>query len=121
MRMTLAEFLAAEARLQGKRGHKVVEDDAPENEAKLHEQIIKELDRRVWGYVHSRMDKRTTTQRGICDFIIFADGGRTFLIECKLPGKKFSQDQLIFETLARHCGHTVHRCESFEEFIKIVS
>lgn len=121
MRMTLAEFLAAEARIQGKRGFVVAPPNAPESEAKLHRQIIEELDRRVWGYVHSRMDKRTTNKRGVCDFIILADGGRTFLIECKLPGKKFSQDQLIFETLSRHNGHTVHRVETFDEFLRIVA
>lgn len=124
MSITLAEFLELEARVRaGKRADfiKFAEAKSPESEAKLHEQILAECDRRVWGYVHSRMDRKTTNARGVCDFIILADGGRTFLIECKLPGKKFSQSQLIFETLSRHNGHTVHRVETIEEFLRLVA
>lgn len=124
MRMTLAEFLAVEARLNSRSGGHSTEAlnvQAPESESKLHDQICAECESRLWGYVHSRMDKRTTNARGVCDFIVLADGGRVFLVECKMPKKKFSGEQLIFEAVAKRNGHVVHRVETIEEFLKLVA
>lgn len=94
--------------------------DAPESESKLHSQIIEECGKRLWGYIHSRLDRRTTTNLGVVDFVILADGGRTFYIEAKMPGKKFSEEQNKFKAVAERNGHAVHRVENMDQFYDVV-
>lgn len=91
-------------------------EDSPASESKLHEQIIEECDKRLWGYIHNRMDRKATTKKGIPDFVIVADQSRTFYIECKMPGKKFSDEQNKFKAVAERNGHTVHRVENMAQF-----
>lgn len=121
MRFTEAEYQAYVAKQSKEYQEKCrAHCEKVERESTLHNQILAECDRRLWGYIHSRMDRRTTTRKGVCDFVILADGGRTFLIEAKMPGKKFSPEQLKFEAVARRNGHCVHRVETFDEFLKII-
>ena len=123
MRLTLAEFLEMEARVNAgrKRPEKRGESTATESESTLHEQILAACDARLWGYVHSRMDRKTTTRKGVCDFVILADGGRVFFVECKKPKGKFTPEQFQFSAVAARNGHQVHRIETIAEFIKLVS
>lgn len=44
-----------------------------EDESKLHRQIIDECNRRGWLFIRSRMDRKTTTDKGVPDFIVLAD------------------------------------------------
>lgn len=86
------------------------------DESKLHEQIIAECRRRGWYYVHSRMDRRTTTALGVVDFIIAADGGRTFWIEAKARNKKPTREQAGAIHWLANLGHksiVVHNLDGF--------
>lgn len=89
-------------------------------EGELHNKILQECANRLWFPVHSRMDRKTTTKKGICDFIIFADKGRKFYFECKSATGKLSESQQIFIAWMKRLGHVVHVITSFQEFIRIV-
>lgn len=125
MRFSRAEYLQLLARSQRRHPpgfHQTAEPgDSPPLESKLHEQIIEECHRRLWGYIHSRMDRKTTQNKGVCDFVILAEGGHTYYVECKRKGGKLSEDQLIFRAVAARNGHPVHVIETFEEFKQIAS
>lgn len=85
-------------------------------ESKLHEQIIAECRRRGWYYVHSRMDRRTTTALGVPDFIVAADGGRTFWIEAKARNRKLTREQagaISWLTMLGHKSIVVHNLDGF--------
>jgi hypothetical protein len=118
-RMTQAEYNAYLAR-----GFKtqVSKDDpfpsAPE--WKLHEQIDAECRRRGWFAVHSRMDKPTTTSCGLVDWIVCADGGRVFFVECKTRSGKLSTAQLgVFAHLEK-LGHKPVVVRSLEQFLEAI-
>ena len=90
-------------------------------ESDLHDDIVSELIRRRWYFVRSRMDRPTTQQKGVPDFICAAPDGRTFWIECKAKGNKLSKAQ----TISRHCllalGHKWAVVYSFQEFITAIN
>lgn len=86
-------------------------------EKDLHEQIIQECKTRGWFYVHSRMDKPTTTACGVTDFIIATRHGRTLWIEVKRPGSKLTpsqRDVIHWLTCSRQPVFVVY---SFQEFL----
>lgn len=95
--------------------------DGEKSEGDLHDKILRDCKNRLWFPVHSRMDRKTTTKNGTCDFIIFADGSRMFCIECKSATGKLSDDQQIFIAWMKRLGHTVHVISSFKEYLEIVS
>lgn len=120
MRLTLSQFLEHEARLEDaklrKLGKRKPASAGVEIESKLHEQIIAECRRRGWYYVHSRMDRRTTTALGVVDFIVAADGGRTFWIEAKARNKKPTREQagaISWLTMLGHKAIIVHNLDGF--------
>lgn len=92
--------------------------DAVEVESKLHDQIIAELKHRGWYFQRSRMDKRTTTALGAPDFLIFADGGRTFAIECKTAKGKLTREQEGTLHWLQNLGHKACVVRSLDEFLK---
>lgn len=94
------------------------EDEEP-RERDLHEKIIAECKRRGWRTVHSRMNAAATIEVGTCDFIIFADGGRVFLCECKSATGKLSTDQVIFISWMARLGHNVPVITSFQQFLEL--
>lgn len=61
-------------------------------EKQEHEYLINWLNQREWFYVHSRMDKPTSNQKGIPDFVIGLLGWM-ICIEFKLAGRKLTQAQ----------------------------
>jgi hypothetical protein len=93
--------------------------DAEKLEGDLHDKILAECDRRLWYPIHSRMDRPTTNGKGVCDFIIAADKGQTFYIECKSATGKLSGDQQIFITWMKRLGHPVHVVTSFQQFLEL--
>lgn len=119
MKMTLSQVLAHEARLGIKKTQAMVHSDG--SEAALHDQIATEIKRRGWYYVRSRMDRRTTTQRGVPDFIIAADEGRVFWIEAKTPKGKLRPEQIGAIKWLEICGHKAHVVRSIEDFLKVIS
>lgn len=88
-------------------------------ESELHEQIIQECRRRLWPFVHSRMDKKTRTKKGVPDFVICADRGRTIWIEAKGPETKISPEQRIFIAMAKKLGTIVHVCRSMDQVMEL--
>jgi hypothetical protein len=94
-------------------------DPGPEDV--LHGKIAGECKRRGWRTVHSRMDMPSTVGEGTCDFIIYADKGRMFHIECKASNGKLSMEQRIFIAWVAKLGHSVHVVDSFQQFLEIIS
>lgn len=97
-----------------------VTDEAVEDEGELHADIKRHCDRMGWRYVNSRMDKRSRVGEGVTDFIIAADKGRTFWIECKSRTGKLSLDQLAFITWLEKLGHEVAVVDSMAGFLEAV-
>lgn len=89
-------------------------------ESDLHDDILTYCRERGWVAVHSRMDKPSTTAKGVADFIIFADRGRTFAIECKSRSGKRTVDQIGFMMQLNKLGHACYLVKSMDEFRKIV-
>lgn len=121
MNMTHAEYLAHEARIRNFAMAKLQPSEGVEREADLHDQIEKECRHRGWPFVHSRMDRRTTTAVGTVDFVIAADGGRTFWIEAKGAKTKVTREQAATIHWLATLGHTAAVVRSLDEFLKVIS
>lgn len=94
-------------------------------EGDLHDDIEKELKRRRWYYVHSRMDKPTTTELGVTDFIIAVPAGdgekpRTLWLEAKRHGAKLTKEQNITRHILLSAGHWHEVVYSKKQFLKIL-
>jgi hypothetical protein len=94
--------------------------DPVEREDGLHESILCERRARLWPVVHSRMDARITTALGVPDFVIFADGGRTFIVEGKSRTGKPNLAQLGWQMLLERNGHRYHVVRNFTDFLDLV-
>lgn len=88
-------------------------------ESALHDEIIAYCKVRLWPYVHSRMDKKSTTGKGTPDFVIITNRN-TVWVECKGPNTKISPEQRIFIAMAKKLGTTVHVVRSVSEFLEAV-
>jgi hypothetical protein len=93
---------------------------AVSNERELHSQIFDECRRRGWIAFHGSMAERTHRTEGEPDFIILANRGRTFFIECKTRLGKLSPAQTALGHQARHLGHAIAIVRSFADFLAIV-
>lgn len=91
-----------------------------EREADLHADIIAECRRRGWQYLHGSMAAETSRTLGEPDFILMADGGRVFFIECKSRNGKLSPAQRDFKAHAERNRHEIHIVRSMRELIEIV-
>ena len=91
-----------------------------DRESKLHDAILGECAVRGWAVVHSRMDRRTSQAPGVPDFIIAADGGKTWWVEAKRKGGKLSPAQRDFGFLLGHNGHELHVVYSIEDFMEVI-
>lgn len=89
-------------------------------ESKLHEDIIAHCKDNGWKHIHSRMDRRSTVGNGVCDFIIAADGGRVFWIECKSRSGKLTMEQNVFIVWLAKLGHKVSVVTSMGEFMEAI-
>jgi hypothetical protein len=117
--ITNFEFLQMAARTAPKVRQGLPPDDAVDRERDLHEQIETDCIRRGWAYVHSRMDKPSRVGVGVCDWVVFASGGRTLCVECKSRTGKLRPSQLIFKVQCEMHGHTVHVIQGFSEWLAI--
>lgn len=119
MRMTLAEFMEAEARIKARSTPKTVHDnDEPKLEKDLHEQILRYCQNQMWLAVTSRMDVATTTARGVPDFLLLLPGGRLLCIECKTKTSKCTVEQLGWKLWAEKLGHRWILIRSMAEFLE---
>lgn len=94
---------------------------AVSDEALLHNQIISECKRRGWIAFHGSMAHSTFRTEGEPDFVILADGGKVFLIECKTAKGKLSPAQLGIKAWAKRLGSEIHVCRSFADFLDVVN
>lgn len=90
-------------------------------ESDLHKAIVAELKHRRWYFVHSRMDRPTTTQLGVVDFIVALPNGKTLWCEAKRKGGKLTQEQTITRHILVASGHWHEVVYSIEEFIEIIN
>lgn len=124
MRFTEAqyqEYLAKHANAYQGRAKANIEKHE-HKESHLHDQIIAYCNAQWprWKYIRARMDKRSTIGVGVHDITIFADDGKVFLIECKRPKQKLTQEQCVWVRELAKLGHTVHTVHDFDEFLKVV-
>jgi hypothetical protein len=88
-------------------------------ESKLHDHILEYVHSRGWLAVHSRMDRRTTTAKGVSDFIIITPK-TVYFIECKRKGGKLTKEQQAFLTAIRVLGWpeaVVYSTAEFDAFM----
>jgi hypothetical protein len=93
-------------------------------EGDLHDKIEEELKRRRWYYVHSRMDKPTTTEVGVTDFIIAIPENdkrrpRTLWLEAKRHGAKLTKEQNIVRHILVAAGHWHEVVYSMKQFLAL--
>jgi VRR-NUC domain len=91
-----------------------------EREKLLHEQILAFCDGKGWLTLHCRTDRATTVRVGSPDFLVLADGGRIFAVECKRPGLKLRPEQAAWLAQARKLGHRAGVVTSMEQFLELV-
>ena len=83
-----------------------------------HKRFISFLERNDYAYAHNRMDRKSTTKRGVPDFIVGLAVG--LAIEFKVGYNKLSDEQE--EWARRHVlkGGKYHIASSYQEGIAIV-
>ena len=62
----------------------------------------------------------TTTATGAPDFVIFADAGRVFAVECKTRTGKQTPEQIGFQMMIERNGHRYQLVRSMAEFLNLV-
>lgn len=113
-RMSQAELVAYEAR---QRRHATPSGGvAAGKENELHEAILDSCAARGWIALHGAMSRRTYRTLGEPDFIVLADAGRCWHIECKTRAGKLSQAQQAMAAHYRKLGHAYHVIRSIEDF-----
>lgn len=100
------------------RGAASGDEESPELESQLHQDIHDYCRSKGWAVIHSRMDCKTTTAKGVPDFIISMPG-RVAFVECKRKRNKPTPEQLAFLCHVRHHGHIAGVVYSMEEFIAL--
>lgn len=91
------------------------------DEIPLHNEILKECDRRGWIAFHGSTAHRTKRKIGEPDFIIVADTGRVFFIEAKAKGGKLTKEQDGVLHWLIKLGARAGVVRSMAEFILLVS
>ena len=119
--ITPAQLLDMQRRLMPKTRLPPAPEDAVESEGGLHDDIRDWLHKQhpLPAYVHARMDKKTTTNKGVPDWIILYKN-KLFLIECKTRTGKRRPEQIAWALLAEMQGFPVHECRSMGEFFTIL-
>lgn len=91
-----------------------------DREAKLHARILGYCMDRKWIAFHCSMAHKSYATVGQPDFIIAADRGRTFFIECKSSAGKLRPEQAAIVRQAELLGHKVHVVRNFKSFTELV-
>lgn len=94
--------------------------DSVERECDLHDDIEAYCKGRGWYYVHSRMDRPTTTALGVKDFIIAMPKGITGWVEVKIKGRKPTPAQMGVDMILERLGHNHAIIYSFDEFLETI-
>lgn len=119
--ITPEQYDEMQARLR-KHDRTPVPTDAIEDgmEYALHYDIIAYCKSKGWVYFRSSPAGKTSRQPGEPDFEIFADGGRTLLIECKTKSGVESPEQLGVRIALERLGHHIYVIRSYHEFLNLV-
>lgn len=119
-KLSWADVEAHNARIA--RGKKPIEPSAEgcDDEGDLQSAIDKELRRRRWYFVKSRMDKPTTNQSGVPDYIIASPNGIVFWIEAKRKGNKLSAAQTVTRHVLLALGHRYACVFNFDQFLNAI-
>lgn len=118
--MTIADVERLNAKMR-KESHIPTANPVPDGqEGSLHDAIVDECRRRSWIALHGSMARRTARTEGEWDFIILADGGRTFFVECKTANAVQSNVQLGLHHWAQRLGHDPRVVRSFAEFLALI-
>ena len=91
------------------------------SESDLHDKIMAFCKEKRYYFIHSRMDRATTQQKGVPDFVICGANGFVWFVECKAKGGKLSVEQTVTKHVLLALGHQYHTVYSFEEFLSIVN
>jgi len=94
---------------------------AVERESDLHDEIAAYCKLKGWYYVHSRMDRPTSQNLGVADFIIATNGGNTLWIEAKAKRNKPTREQLAAKCWLEKLGHEAHIVWSMPVFLDILA
>jgi hypothetical protein len=89
-------------------------------EGTLHDAIVDECKRRGWIALHGSMARRTARTEGEWDFVVLADGGRVFFVECKTRIGKLSQVQAALHHWAAKLGHKSYVVRCVAQFLEVV-
>ena len=88
-------------------------------EKELHKLIWAELTRRGIVVIHSRMDRKSTTAKGIPDFCFVYDR-LPFAIEVKTATGQLTREQKTTMELMERNGWQTAVVRSFDEFLKLL-
>ncbi len=88
-------------------------------EKALQDQIVNWLRLRGITVIRSRMDRKTTNNRGVAD-LLFAVRGQAVAVEVKLPGQKATADQEKFLAILSADGWKVAVVHSLDEARAVV-
>lgn len=122
MRMTsaqLAEYTSRRAAKPSRSGsdNKNVSEG---RERDLHAQIASYCKAKQWIAFHGSMAHRAMRTAGEPDYVIIADGGRVFFVECKTRLGKLTPEQAGIVHWAERLGTKIHVVRSMDEFLEIV-
>lgn len=92
---------------------------ANREEKELHKLISAELTRRGIVFIHSRMDRKSTTAVGIPDFC-FAFDGTPFAVEVKTATGQLTREQKTTMDRMSNNGWQVWTVRSFDEFLVLL-
>lgn len=88
-------------------------------EKDLHKLIWAELTRRGIVCIHSRMDRKSTTTKGLPDFC-FVHDGTPFAVEVKTVTGQLTREQKTTMDLMRKNGWCVAVVRTFDEFLNLL-
>lgn len=128
MNLSTADYLAIQARMDESKRKKIAPTETAKSlldsctkESDLHDQIRKHCNAQFpkWKYIHCRMDKRSTVDKGASDFTIFMPEGKVLSVEVKTKTGKLSTEQHAWALEMKLLNHVVHVVRSMEEFLNI--
>lgn len=121
MSISVADYLAMLGRIEkGRKTRPSAKGDSGEVGG-IHAPILEWCRQQIPmpAIIHSRSDKRSSTNRGVPDFVILFRGN-VILVEAKTRTGKLSLYQRDWKHLAEVNGFPVHIIRTFEEFLKLV-
>lgn len=118
MRMTLADVLAHQAKVNKAPASAVEPYDGEESD--VHQKITDHCKSMGWYYERDRMDKKSRGEIGAPDFTIAARDGKSAFIECKRKGSKPTVKQAGNIHWLKSLGHVAAVVWSYEEFCEVV-